>query len=116
MTTRATLLNQAGQVLDGKVAVGSSAARTAALLVRCALEDWLDECSADWAPGSYPFPTTKSKLVVLETLGDRDTGVRARRLWEALSRTAHHHAYELQPSTAEVRHLLQQVRDLTDHD
>lgn len=116
MTARATLLRHAGRVLDGDVALGSSGPRTAALLARCALEDWIDEQSAEWAPRSRPFPRTRSKLVVLETLGDSDAGGRARRLWEELSRIAHHHAYELQPSPAEVRHLLNQVRSLTDHD
>jgi len=112
MTARTALLDYAGQVLDGRVPLGSSGPRTAALLSRCALEDWIDEQSADWAPSEHPYPSTRSKLVVLETLGDRATGGRARFIWESLSRTAHHHAYELQPSVAEVRLLLDQVRAL----
>ena len=114
MSGRACLLDHAEQVLAGRVALASSGPRTAALLVRCAFEEWLDEQSASWAPISYPFPSTKSKLVVFEVLGDSDLGAQARWLWEALSRTVHHHAYELQPSVAEVRHLLEQVRGLTD--
>ncbi|MGA9679008.1 MAG: hypothetical protein WBR28_28380 [Mycobacterium sp.] len=39
-------------------------------------------------------------------------GERARRVWHSLSQAVHHHAYELQPSPAEVRHLVGQVRDL----
>ena len=111
MTERAAMLKHAEQVLDGKVSLGSSGPRTAALLARCAFEDWLDEQSASWAP-NYPIPSTRSKLVVLEVLGDSAKGVQARRLWDALSRTVHHHAYELQPSVAEVRHLVEQVRGL----
>ena len=42
MTDKAHLLDYAEQVLDGKVALGSSGPRTAALLARCALEDWLE--------------------------------------------------------------------------
>ena len=110
---RTALLDHAEQVLDGKVALGSSGPRTAALLARCAFEEWLDEQSASWAPTNYPFPSTRSKLVVLEILGDRDVGAQARWTWEALSRSVHHHAYELQPSVAEVRHLVEQVRGLT---
>jgi hypothetical protein len=106
------LLNHADQVLDGKVALGTSGPRTAALLARCALEVWLDEQSASWASTGYPFPSTRSKLVVLEVLGDRGVGTRARWLWEALSRNVHHHAYELQPSVGEVRQLVEQVREL----
>lgn len=112
MSNRAALLDHAEQVLEGGVALGSSGPRTAALLARCALEDWLDEQSAPWAPTDYPFPSTKSKLVVLEILGDRHAGVLARWIWEALSRLVHHHAYELQPSVPEVRHLVDQVRRL----
>lgn len=112
MNDRARLLAYAEQVLDGKVALKSSGPRTAALLVRCALEDWLDEQSAKWASTTYPFPTTASKLIALQVLDDGELGQRARRTWSALSRTVHHHAYELQPSAAEVRHLLEQVRDL----
>ncbi len=114
MTDRTSLLDYADQVLDGKVALGSSGPRTAALLARCALEEWLDAKSAAWSSQTYPFPSTKSKLVALETLGDRDLGARAQRVWNALSRSVHHHAYELQPSAAEVRHLVKQVRGLGD--
>lgn len=110
MTERAALFDYAEQILDGKVALGSSGPRTAALLTRCALEEWLDEQSASWALTSCPRPSRRSKLVGLEALGDRSAGARARRLWEYLSRAAHHHSYELQPSASEVRHLLKQVR------
>lgn len=106
------LLDYAEQVLDGKVSLGSSAPRTAALFARCALEEWLDEHSGEWSASTPPFPSAKSKLIVLESLTDGDVGARARRLWGALSRTVHHHAYELQPSAAEVRHLVEQVRGL----
>ncbi len=110
---RSALLDHAEQVIDGKVALGASGPRTAALLARCAFEEWLDEQSASWAPKDYPFPSTRSKLVVLEILGDRDVGAQARWTWEALSRSVHHHAYELQPSVSEVRNLVEQVRGLT---
>jgi hypothetical protein len=106
------MLDYAEQVLDGTVALGASGPRTAALLARCALEEWLDVQSASWSTGGYPYPSTRSKLVALEALEDREIGVRAQRIWNALSRNVHHHAYELQPSVAEVRHLVAQVRGL----
>jgi hypothetical protein len=112
MTERAALLDYADQVLDGKVPVGSSGARTAALLARCALEEWLDEQSASWSISVESRPTTKSKFIALEALQSAEDGERARRVWSALSRTVHHHAYELQPSVADVRHLVNQVRGL----
>lgn len=109
MTDPAGLVDYAEQVLDGKVALGSSAPRTAALLARCALEEWLDERSASWSSGGYPYPSTVSKLIALGALEGDELARRARLLWSSLSRAVHHHAYELQPSVAEVRHLVKQV-------
>jgi len=37
---------------------------------------------------------------------------RARRVWDGLSRCCHLHAYELQPSAAEIRQLLAAMRRL----
>ena len=112
MTGRAALLDYADDVLNGTIALGSRAARTAALLARLALEDWLNEQSASWSVVSGKPPTTNSKLIVLERKRGTDVGERARRVWHPLSRAVHYHAYELQPSTAEVRHLVSQVRKL----
>jgi hypothetical protein len=112
MTGRAALLNYADEVLDGTIPLGPRTARTAALLARLALEDWLDEQSASWSAAGERPPTTNSKLVVLGRNRGTDVGERARRVWQSLSRAVHHHAYELQPSPAEVRHLVGQVRDL----
>jgi hypothetical protein len=113
MTGRAALLGYADEVLDGSIALGPRAARTAALLARLALEDWLNDVSASWASsaGDKP-PTTNSKLIVLGRKRGQEVGEWARRVWHALSRAVHHHAYELQPSAAEVRHLVGQVRQL----
>lgn len=112
MTARIALLDYADEVLEGLIDLGSRAARTAALLARLALEDWLDEESQSWcATGSKP-PTTNSKLVVLSWNKGTIIGERARRVWHSLSRAVHHHAFELQPSPAEVRHLVVQVRAL----
>ena len=110
MTDRIALLDHAEEVLDGKVALGSSGPRTAALLARCALEDWLDEQSATWAPTSIRFLPPGRNSSCWRSWATRYRGAQARRIWEALSRTVHHHAYELQPSVAEVRHLVEQVR------
>lgn len=109
---RTELLTYADQVLDGTVNLGSRGPRTAALLARCAFEDWLDEISAPWATQvmSERPPTTSSKLVVLGALHGMELGERAKRAWHGLSRAVHHHAYELQPSVVEVRGLVGQVR------
>jgi hypothetical protein len=112
MTDRAALLDYADHLLEGKVALGSRGARTAALLARRAVEDWLDEQSAAWSGSSYSQPSTRSKLVVLGTLRGVELGEQAKRVWHGLSVACHHHSYELQPSAAEVSHLVQQVRKL----
>ena len=41
-----------------------------------------------------------------------ELGEHAKRVWHGLSRAVHHHAYELEPSVAEVRQLVKQVRVL----
>lgn len=112
MSDRAGLLDYADQVLDGTVKLPSHGSRTAALLARCALEEWLDEQTVSWAGTHYPFPSTKSRLVALAAVSDEELGERARRVWTDLSRAVHHHAYELQPSVTEVRRLVRQVRAL----
>jgi hypothetical protein len=114
MTDRAELLGYAEQVLDGTVSLGVRGPRTAALLARRAFEDWLDEVSGSWLTQvvSDRTPTTSSKLVALGALQGMELGERAKRLWHSLSRAVHHHAYELQPSVAEVRQLVGHVRAL----
>jgi hypothetical protein len=112
MTDRAALLDYASDILDDKVALGSRGTRTAALLARRAFEDWLDEQSAPWLGSSYYGPSTKSKLVVLEALRGIDLGQLVKRIWQGLSAACHHHSYELQPSAAEVRDLVEQIRNL----
>lgn len=110
MTDRSALLDYADQILDGTVALGSRSTRVAALLARGAFEEWLDE-QCPWATAGPHRPTTRSKLAVLDALDrDADVGERAKRIWHALSRICHHHAYELQPSPAEVRLLVAMVR------
>jgi hypothetical protein len=111
MTDRAALLDYAEEILDGAVDLGPRSARVAALLARSAFEDWLDEQNP-WVVPSPRRPTTASKLVALCTRDDPAVGYRAQRAWASLSRACHHHAYELQPSAAEVRDLVALVRDL----
>lgn len=115
MTDRGELLTYAEQVLDGTISLGARGPRTAALLARRAFEDWLDEISASWSTQvvSDRPPTISSKLVALGALQGMDLSERAKRVWHGLSRAVHHHAYELQPSVAEVRQLVRQVRTVS---
>jgi hypothetical protein len=112
VTDRAALLDYARDVLDGKVELGTRGSRTAALLARRAFEDWLDEQSVRWSGSSYYGPSTKSKLVVFEALRGAELGQLVKRAWQGLSVACHHHSYELQPSAAEVRDLVELVRSL----
>ncbi|MFZ0714971.1 hypothetical protein [Mycobacterium sp.] len=114
MTDRAALLEYASDLLDGSVALGARGIRTAALLARRAFEDWLDEQGAQWSGSSYYGPSTKSKLVILEALRGTELGQSVKRIWQGLSVACHHHSYELQPSSAEVKDLVEQVRGLDD--
>lgn len=112
MTGRVKFLDYADRLLDGEYGLGARAPRTAALLARSVLEEWLDEQSAMWSSPSLGFPTTRSKIVALGAIRGATVGERARRVWHGLSRAVHHHAYELQPSVLEVRQLIGAVREL----
>ncbi|GFG63821.1 hypothetical protein MKUB_13110 [Mycobacterium kubicae] len=112
MNDRTAALDHADRLLEGEYGLGGRGPLIAALLARSALEDWLDEQSASWTKQAYGFPTTRSKLVALGALRGTDLGEQAKRVWHGLSLAVHRHAYELQPSLAEIRHLVGAVRDL----
>ena len=112
MTRRTALLDYADQLLDGAYGLGVRGPRTDALLARSALEEWVEEQSETWSSPNLGYPTFKSKLVALAVLREPTVGELARRVWHGLSRAVHHHAYELQPSAAEIRQLVNSVREL----
>jgi len=105
-----TLLAQAQRVLGGAGADGLNA-RLAAFLARQALEEIVEQrlgalgISASWA-------NARSKLIVLRALDDAEAGRVAAVAWSRLSSTCHVHAYEMQPSTAEISELCRQVASL----
>jgi hypothetical protein len=115
MNDRKLVLDYADGLLEGEYRLGGRGPRIAALLARSALEDWLDEQSESWTKQAYGFPTTRSKLVALGALRGAVLGEQAKRLWHGLSLVVHRHAYELQPSLPEVRHLVRAVRRLQEH-
>lgn len=115
MSAHTDLLDLADEVLDGSIELGSRSARTAALLARCAFEDWLAGQSALWVISVGRRPSSESQLVILRALRGDYLGETAMRVWDGLSRACHHHAYELQPSAVEVAHLIGEVRGLRAH-
>lgn len=105
MTESEDLLRQADVLLsDGVPDAGSWWPRTAAFLIRAALEL---ELRAFWdreEPGTGDA-SMRAQLLVLQSKTPpgievaRDTAA----AWHVLSRACHHHAYELAPTIAELR-------------
>lgn len=109
------LLAQARDVLDGHTEMprGQSAC-VAALLARQALEQTVSTlCERAIQRLDNPV-TMRSRLIVLRTLGDAAQARIAETAWIGLSNACHHHAYELTPTTSEVRHLLDLVTRLAE--
>lgn len=104
------LLVEAQKVLNGARADGLSA-RMAAFLARQALEEIIDlRCASLGA--AAPWATARSRLVVLRALDTQDAADSAAVAWSRLSTACHVHAFELQPSTAEIEHLCGVVASL----
>jgi hypothetical protein len=100
---RSKLLGQAQRILATRSTSGLSS-RTAAFLARRALEEIIDQRCADLAVPARSA-TTRSKLLILRALDTAETADRAAVAWNRLSDAWHVHAYEMQPSTAEVEQL-----------
>jgi hypothetical protein len=97
------LLGQAQQILSTR-ATGGLSSRMAAFLARRALEEVIEQRCGDLA-ASAPWASTRSKLLILRALDHPDAADRAAVAWNRLSNACHLHAYEMQPSVAEVEHL-----------
>lgn len=104
------LLSQAQRILATRSAGGLSP-RMAAFLTRQALEEIVAQrCAALKAPA--PWANMRSKLLVLRALDDCDAADRAAVAWNRLSNACHVHAYEMQPSVAEIEYLCEAVGGL----
>lgn len=108
MRAAVDLLEQAEYMLAGDSSHGN---RIACWIARVALEGAIDELLAQ-ANRPAPHATTRSKLTVLEIayLSEPAIPQGAEYAWGGLSQLCHQHAFELTPSAAEVRHLLDLVR------
>ena len=88
--------------------------RACTWLIRLALEHGLDGFWAAHQPEIVDV-ARRAQLLLLTRTVDADLGHRANELWHSLSRAAHHHAYELAPTGAELRTWHSEVLTLT-HD
>lgn len=104
------LLGQAQRVLNEPRPDGLSS-RMAAFLARQALESIVDQRCVDLgAPAAWA--SMRSKLAVLRSLDTVESADSAAVAWNRLSSACHVHAFELQPSPAEVKHLCALVASL----
>jgi hypothetical protein len=107
------LLNSADLILSEP---RSSAAgvwpRAAALLARQAIETAMIEFWLVRAPGLEWCTTHAQLLCLADYMRDREIAESASHAWNSLSRVCHHHPYELLPTAAELRVLLDTTRRL----
>lgn len=98
------LLDQAQQILATRTNAGGLSSRMAAFLARRALEELVDaRCANLAAPAAWA--SMRTKLLILRALDDADAADHAAIAWNRLSNACHLHAYEMQPSVAEVEQL-----------
>jgi hypothetical protein len=76
--------------------------RACTWLIRLALEHAIDDYWQRRRP-EVASASRRAQLLALARTVDPDLGLRCTQLWHALSRAAHHHAYELSPTSAELR-------------
>lgn len=85
--------------------------RACAWLIRLALENALDQYWAQTLPEAA-LCGMRPQLLLLPRYAGTSVAERARDAWTGLSRAAHHHAYELAPTAAELRSWLTDVSQL----
>lgn len=83
--------------------------RACTWLIRLALEHAVDDFWAARRP-EVAAASRRAQLLTLTRTVDADLGRRGTELWHVLSRAAHHHAYELAPTAAELREWHGEVR------
>lgn len=107
------LLNEADQLLARSTAdTRGRWPRACAWLIRFALENTLDQYWARTLPEAALCPM-RPQLLLLPSYAGASIAERACDAWTGLSRAAHHHAYELAPTSAELRSWHAAVTQLT---
>jgi hypothetical protein len=97
------LLDSADQLLTAPIAgIGDHWPQACALLTRLALELTLDRYWARTLPSAAECGM-RQQLLLLPSYGGPEAALLAREAWLGLAGAAHHHAYELAPTAAELR-------------
>lgn len=109
-------LEQATALLNGTLRVRVHSVRAAAWVTRAALEDVLRGLilAKGFEPGRA---NTRTLIGCIEVLYQEDgphIAGASQYAWDSLSQAAHHHAYELAPTHAEVSALTQLVKGLAE--
>ncbi len=104
-------LAHAQRVLDGSGVAHHQRLRAACWLVRTELEATVQRLVESQGL-IVARATMRSRMSCLEVLRP-DLAADAQYAWTMLSQATHHHAYNLSPTLAEVRHLAQIVTDLS---
>ena len=86
--------------------------RACAWLIRLALEQSLDEFWQRTLPGVAAC-SMRAQLLLLPRYAGEETAAQARDAWFGLAPAAHHHAYDLAPTAAELRRWHQLVTSIT---
>jgi hypothetical protein len=86
--------------------------RTCAWLIRLALEQSLDEFWQRTLPGVAAC-SMRAQLLLLPHYAGEETAGQARDAWFGLAPAAHHHAYDLAPTAAELRRWHELVTSIT---
>lgn len=110
--TGGQLLDAAGELI-GSVVPGTRGVwpRTAAFLIRLALEESLDELWAGVQPGLADC-AMRAQILCLPAYAGEEVAGRAAAAWSGLSQACHYHAYELAPTAAELRHWHDEVAEI----
>lgn len=88
--------------------------RAAAALARQALELAMRDLWRHRAPGVELLPFRAQFLCLGEYVRSKQIAATALQTWTALSRTCHHHPYEVEPSADELRHWIGMVESFVE--
>jgi hypothetical protein len=101
--TPVQLLDEAERLLTDEIpGTGGRWPRACAWLIRLALERALDEYWKCVLPEAA-LCGMRPQLLLLPAYAGKDVAQEAADAWLGLARAAHHHAYELAPTAAELR-------------